>query len=376
MLRLLALLSLLLLAACSSKKDIVQPSPLPAFKPAATFERAWHVRISREQAPAGSRLAPAVTGNAVYVADSQGRLLALARGDGRRLWQARTALAVGAGPVAGYNQLLLGTREGELAAFDAGAGELQWKVAVSGEVLAPPALDNELVAVKTAAGRLVAVERATGNQRWSWDNGAPMLALRASGRPLLVADAVLAGLPGGTLVAIGRADGRQLWERRVAEPEGASELDRLVDVAGDLAIGGNYLYAAAWQGRLVGLDLRNGQYVWQQPLSTHRDLAAADGNVFAVDADDHVLAFRGSDGVALWRQQALQGRRLTGAAAVGDYLLVGDFAGYLHLLRRSDGEIVGRRRLDRAGIVTTPVVDDGMVFVQGRSGHVAAYRIE
>lgn len=374
---LVPLLAALLLAACGAKEEVLAPSPLPELQgEAVKLVRTWAADTGAGAKADGLRLQPAPTARAVFAADEKGVLSSRERSKGKLLWRAATPHAFSAGPVAAYGQLFVGTREGELLVFSATDGELLWKLQLGGEVLAPPAVDNEAVLVKSTDGRITYIDRASGAQRWAHDGGAPALTLRLSSKPLLLPDAALAGLPSGALVAMDRASGKLIWERRVAEPEGKSELERLVDVAGDFIVDADRIFAASYQGRLVALDLRSGQFIWQQPLSTHQSLAVAAGSVFAVDVESGISAWRATDGVLLWRQSALRGRSLTGCAVLGDYLLAGDFEGYVHVIRQSDGVIVGRKRVDRAGIAVAPVVDERVVFVLGRSGKLAALKIE
>lgn len=375
-LRILFLLSLAWLAACGEKDALLAPAPLPAFEPAAKIVRLWSVDTGAGAAVVGLRLAPAVTGDAVYVVDARGRVSARARADGHELWRRNTGEAFSAGPVAGYGQLFAGTREGELVAMSATDGTVVWRAQLTGEVLAPPALDGDAVIVKSADGRVTLFDRASGAVRWVYDGGLPPLTLRASSRPLLLPDAAIVGLSSGVLVALERAGGQVIWERRVAEPAGKSELDRLVDIAGDFLLVGDRLHAASYQGSIVAMDLRSGQFEWQQPVSTFQPLAAGDGNIYVVDADSHIVAYRASDGVVVWRLESLRGRQVAGAAVTGSWLLVGDYQGWLHVIRQTDGMIVARLRVDRAGIAAVPVVDESTVFVLGQGGRLAALKVE
>lgn len=373
--RALVLLLPLVLAACGSKEEMLAPSPLPDFRAEVTFDRLWSADSGVGRTSDGLALVPAVTGAAVYAADADGRLSAWARADGKRLWQQETGEPVSAGPVAGYDQVFVGTREGELIAYAAGTGERLWRVQLAGEVLAVPALDADAVVVKTTDGRLTLLDRLTGTLRWTHDSGATALSLRAASSPLLLADAVLVGTPAGILQALERSSGQLIWERRIAEPSGKSELDRLVDIAGDFVLQQDRLYVATYQGRMVAMDLRSGQFSWQQPLSTFQALAADADHAYAVDADSRVVALRATDGVVLWRLESLLGRSLTGGAILGDWLLVGDYQGWLHVIRRADGVLVGRRKIDGAGMAVTPVVDDGTVFALGNGGKLAVLQI-
>lgn len=369
------LLAALLLAACGSKQDVIEPVELPDYKPAVNIERLWVRRIGDGAEDFGLRLAPAVTGKAVFAVDGAGLVMALDHASGRTLWKQHTGKRFGAGPVAGYNQVFIGTRKGELLALSAEDGATQWSAQLTGELLAPPALDADIVVVKAGDGRIAAYERATGTLRWDYEAALPALTLRAASRPLLFADAVVTGLPSGMLLALARDNGRQLWERRLAEPSGKSELDRLVDAAGDAVVHQGRLYAATYQGRLVAIDLGNGSFAWQQPASSYRALAATGDTVYMVDTDSRVVAYRADDGVRLWTSEVLLGRQLTGITVLGDWLLAGDFEGWLHVLGRADGAVLGRQWVDGDGVATEPVVDEGLVYVQGKGGRVAALRI-
>lgn len=371
-----ALLAAVLLSACGAREDVVEPSPLPHFEREARVAYSWRASAGDGAASTGLRLQPAVTAQAVYTADQDGLLQARSRSDGKRLWLQKTTLPFSAGPVAGYGQVIAGTREGELVAYAAEDGKLLWKVQLGGEVLAPPALDADAVIVKATDGHITMIERSSGRILWVHDGGVPVLTVRVASQPLLLADAVLAGLPSGVLVAIDRSKGQVIWERRIAEPDGKSELDRLVDIAGDFLIRDDRLYVATYQGKVVAMDLRSGQFLWQQPFSTLQRLTASADAIFGVDAEGKVVAWRLTDGIPLWKQELLAGRSLGGPALLGQHVLVGDADGYLHILRQADGVIVGRTRVDRSGIAEAPVVDDGQAFVLGRGGKLASFSIE
>ena len=61
---------------------------------------------------------------------------------------------------------------------------------------------------------------------------------------------------------------------------------------------------------------------------------------------------------------------------MGDYVVVGDFEGYVHVLGREDGNFVARRRADSSAISADPQhLGDGFV-VQTRDGDVVAYDVQ
>jgi outer membrane protein assembly factor BamB len=59
---------------------------------------------------------------------------------------------------------------------------------------------------------------------------------------------------------------------------------------------------------------------------------------------------------------------------LGDYVAVGDFEGYLHWLAADDGRIVARERIGSDPITAAPVARNGVVYVLGEGGVLAAVR--
>ena len=78
----------------------------------------------------------------------------------------------------------------------------------------------------------------------------------------------LAGFPGGKLVAIALTNGAARWEGTVALPRGATELERVTDVVGQLAVLGHEVCAAAYQGHVTCFDMRSGNTIWSRELSS------------------------------------------------------------------------------------------------------------
>src|SRR5690625_8024444 len=86
----------------------------------------------------------------------------------------------------------------------------------------------------------------------------PVLTRRGTSTPLLYEDMVIVGLANGKLVALDRETGGLRWELRVALPQGSKEMERLVDVDGELLLHQGTLYAVAYEGQVVAVDPDTG----------------------------------------------------------------------------------------------------------------------
>jgi outer membrane protein assembly factor BamB len=319
-------------------------------------------------------LVPRLDGDRIYVADADGRVAARDAASGRTLWQSETKLEITAGPGVGDGLVLVGTGDGEVAALDAATGALRWKSRVSSEVLAVPAAAHGVVVIHTVDGRVVGHDAGDGKPRWLYDRQAAGLGLRASSSPVIAGTRAICGLSGGKVVALDIANGGPVWETTVTVPTGRTELARVVDVGGDPLLAFNSVYVGTYGAEVASVDRGGGQVVWRRKLSTYAGLGAGERSVYASDDSGTVWALDPDTGAALWKQEALRARKLSGPAAVGDHVVVGDFEGYVHWLSAQDGSFIARSRVGSAPITAQPQAAGGTVYVLGDAGDLAALR--
>src|SRR5581483_5087713 len=181
--------------------------------------------------------------------------------------------------------------------------------------------------------------------------------------PVVFADIVLTGFASGRLVALQLNDGRLLWELPVSQPRGRNEIERLVDVDAPPLVRGETLYAVSYHGKLIAVNMRNGTILWSRDVSSHTGLAADTGYVYLTDEIGQVLAFDQRTGASVWKQEKLRGRELNAPVVDGDYVVVGDYDGYVHWLARDDGRIQARYRVARGAIRAPGVLAPGVVYV-------------
>ena len=397
------LLPAFLLAGCSwfsflpwvdekeKKVDADEPVELQDFDAEAKLVRLWRAKVGRGLGRKYLRLRPAVLADRIYAADAYGSVVALNRFSGKRVWQAslgepdegpfyefwdrRDPAFVTGGIGTGGGLVLLGTTRGEVIALDAGDGTERWRAEVSSEVLSRPTTADDAVIAQTADGRLVALEAEDGSQRWAYDSQVPLLTLRGTAAPVVESGLVFAGFGDGNVTAIEVRSGAPIWRQRIMLPQGRTELDRMVDVDGTPLLASGLLLAASFQGRLKAMNPTDGRVVWDIEASSYLDLAEGYGHVYLVSDDDVVNAFAIASAAAAWQQENLRNRRLTSPLAFGNYLLVGDEEGWLHVLAQSDGRFLARRKAP--GGLRSPLVEvDDVVYVLADDGSLEALEIE
>jgi outer membrane protein assembly factor BamB len=276
----------------------------------------------------------------------------------------------------GEGLVVVAGRSGAVFAVDADSGEPRWEAKASAEVLAAPLVVNGLVVLRSQDGRVVGLGAGDGKQRWAFDRAIPTLSSRGAGMPVSAAGLILVGNDDGTVVALRPDDGLPVWEAPVAEPEGRSELERLVDIDGDLAVGADTVYASSVRGVTAAISITSGQIAWTRDNGGANSLELTADGVLVADNGGTIWSLDRASGSALWRQEGLLRRQPTGPALASNYAVVGDLEGYLHWFDPRTGAFVARERVGNARILATPLVTPtGTVVAVTDEGRLAAYRV-
>jgi len=367
----------LILGGCSwfGGPDIDPPAELVEFEPSVAIREVWSVDIGTGPDRQFLRLGPARHGDMIYTVDVKGRVRALVLEDGNERWRTELGLAISGGVGFGDGLVLVASHKGEVVALDKDKGQELWRVQVASEVLAPPAADAGVVVVQSIDGKLTGLASATGKRLWVFERTEPALSLRGTATPVILADAVLTGFASGKIAAVNLKNGRLLWESPVAQPQGRSEIERLIDADVPVLVSGRILLAAAFQGKIVALNLESGRLLWSRDISTYSALAADNSNVYISDTRSTVYALDLQTGATVWKQDKLALRRLSAPAVTGNAVAVADFEGYVHWLAREDGRFLARERAARAAVLAAPIADGATLYVNTQNGYLSALRL-
>jgi outer membrane protein assembly factor BamB len=366
----------------AAAKKALEPAELVKFEPSVRVDRIWSTGVGKGEGRIGVRQAPLVHDGRVYAAAVEGGVHALDLQTGKEIWKYVPAkekkqpkLRLSGGPGAGDGLVVIGTLDGQVIALDAANGSEKWKAKVPGEVITAPAVAQGLVFVRSNDGRTTAFDAATGEQRWFNSQELPTLTVRGNA-PVVTGPGVLfIGNDDGTLSALAMQDGRPLWEQMVGTPEGRTELERMADVDGAPVLEGNTLYVTSFKNETMAIEGPTGRPLWSRDHGGAGGVAISSGNVVVTDGKGTVYGLDKNSGSAMWSQQALARRSVTGAAIQGDYAVVGDYKGYVHWLRLSDGELAARAKSGGDALLAQPVVADGILLVQNVDGKLTAFRL-
>jgi outer membrane protein assembly factor BamB len=381
------------LSACSSTDDeedeITRVAELTEINKVFEATVLWEISTDGGVSDYFSRLKPTVAYGKLFSASRDGDVFAFELENGKEIWStdlsdlenergffdSRQSALLNGGPVTGINKVFIGSESGDVYALSAENGELDWQGKVKGEVLTAPALDSGILVVNTASGVIKAFNASNGKDEWQIEQEVPALTLRGVSTPIISAGGVIVGAADGTLGVYLLDSGQQGWTIEIGEATGSTELERVIDVDSAPLIYGSKIYSISAKGHLSAVDLRTGRLVWERKYSSYRKLSISGNSIFLTDVKGHIYAVDRENGFETWSQLSLTNRGVTGPTVVGNYIVVGDFEGYLHWLDQTTGEIVARHEVDSSGLHTAPTVHKDVIYVQSRNGDLQAIKI-
>lgn len=367
------------LSACGlfgDDDEELKPAELVDIDTKVPIKRLWSAKLGKDAEFLRIALNPAGDGNRIYAASRDGNVSAFDPESGKQVWRTKLDIELSAGPGVGENLAVVVSADGYVVALNASDGVEAWRAYISSESLAIPLVRGNQVIVQTADDRLLALSRFDGTERWSIEQAVPALTMRGTTSPLEVAQNVVTGFDNGRLVAVDIASGDVKWESMLSPPSGRSDLDRLADVDGDLAVVGQDVYAAGYQGRIASLAAESGQILWTRELSTYVGVSADWNSIYTTLENGELVALNRQTGSELWRQNMLLRREPTVPVSFRTTVVVGDFEGYLHFFSNVDGEPVARVRAGSKAVIGTPVVVADRLYVQSDDGSLYAYIVQ
>jgi outer membrane protein assembly factor BamB len=365
-----------MLAGCSlfsSKETKNQPAPLVELKnPSLNPKVVWKYSLGKS---GNAVFTPAPSGDSIYVADADGTLVRLNAATGKEIWRIRTGVDLTAGVGADEDVVVVGGVKGQILAYDTNGKQL-WKAQASSEVLSSPEAGGGVVVVRSVDNMITGFDAKTGTKKWNVARTTPALTLRNAPGMVINGQNAYIAQPGGKLLALNLAGGLQRFEVVVGEPRGATELERVTDIAGTPVIYEKDVCAVSYQGRVACFDATTGAPHWSKATSSDKGVAVDQRFVFVSDDKGEVGAYSRENGANAWKNDKLSYRVLSTPVSYGRAVAVGDYQGYIHFLSREDGAFIGRVATDGSAINADPVIAGTNLIFQTQSGTVTALAVE
>ncbi len=341
-----------------------KPPALPALPASNAASMVWSANVGKS---GGYLFVPGFGDKLVYAASHGGDVYVLAEEGGRTVTRIDTKAQLAGGVGVGDNLVVVASIKGDVLAFDA-AGRSLWKASVAGDVLAAPVVVGAKVIVRTADGRIFALNRIDGKRQWVFQRATPALTLRTNAGVVSNRGTLYAGYPGGKVVAIEAEAGKPIWEATISLARGATELERVADVAGLPVLDDTRICAAVYQGRTGCVETLSGNVLWSREISSPDGVAVDARNVYVADTGGNVFALDKTNGATLWKLEKLVRRDPGTPILVGGKVVVGDKDGLIHVLSTENGDLIGRLSTDGSRVVSLLKNGDGAIAQTDKGG--------
>ncbi|WP_353395179.1 outer membrane protein assembly factor BamB [Hydrogenophaga sp. 5NK40-0174] len=365
----LAVLSCLVMAACSPSAKRPEPAPLAAVSPLMGVKLAWKGNVGAS----GSSVAPTVEHGLLLVAGADDALLALDSGSGKSMW--RVDLGAPASSPAGYDgrTAAIITAENDLVVVE--EGKEAWRKRLPARSFTRPVVAGGRVFVHQADRSVAAFDAGNGARLWALSRPGEPLVLQQPGVMLAVGNTLVVGLS-GYLAGIDPDAGRIRWTATVANPRGTNEVERLVDLVAPYARLGESVCVRSFSSRVGCVDAVAGRTIWSNADQGAAGVSGDAEMVIGSDADGVVRAWNRATGAELWSNARLKYRQLTAPRLLGQSVAIGDADGWVHLVSRKDGSELNRLSTDGSPVVGSPVLAGDVLVVQTQKGGLFAWRPE
>ena len=326
-----------------SDEDISKPAELVSFQEEASVNIVWK-KSFKSSNELGS-FKPAFYAGQMLVADSDGEITSLNPKTGKVNWTKTLERELAAGVVSGFGKFVVSDTEGNVLGFDLESQESLWETNIGGEVLANAVIDASLVVVKNSVGELVALDSSSGEQKWTFRSQLPALTVRGTGEPIIKDGIVFSTFDNGRLGAFQLNTGFFLWDGPISFVEGSSELENLLDADSSPVFANQLIFATNYQGNLTAFDLAQKRPVWNSKASSFHSPVIGQGMIMVIQDDGSIISFSSTNLAPSWVSEEYKIRDLSNGEIFENYMLVGDFEGYLHLLNPMTGRTVGRKKV-------------------------------
>ena len=351
--------------------------------------QAWTRSFGEGNSRQGQILAsPVVENGRIVTMDAESLVSAFDAGNGRRLWRFNPqpkksdTTTFGGGVAALGNRVYVSTGYAEVLALDAKTGRQLWRRPVPAPLHSPPTVADGRVFAVTVDNELVVLAADDGRTLWT-HNGLPETAgLLGGSSPAVEGDIAVVAYSSGEIFALQVTNGRQLWTDNLASARSLDALTALADIRGRPVIDHGLVFAISHSGRMVAIDLRTGDRVWEQDIGGSYTPWVAGDFVYVLTNDDSVVCLTRREGKIKWvldlpRYENEEKKKnpldWSGPVLASDRLIVLASNGDAISISPYTGKALGRITFSDGSYVA-PVLANKTLYIVTQGADLIAYR--
>ncbi len=356
---------------------------------ASPLKLQWKAKIgkgSSKELPLTAQ--PIITKDKVFTLDSHAELTAFDVQSGKRIWDIYTGdeiedddnvitggISFSAGVVyvtAGYDEVL---------AVNASDGSVIWRADIGTPSRAAPTVIEKRLYVTTIDNRMIAINAKDGTILWEYAGITEIAGLVGSASPAAGSNIVIPAFSSGEIVALRAENGSVLWSDNLSSLRSTGGLTSISDIKAPPVIDKGIVVAMNFSGRLVAIDERTGNRIWQKEIGGSNMPWMAGNHLFVLSHDNNLVALGRKDGTIRWvtalpsykKPEKKKGPiQWTGPILAGSRLIVVNSVGEIADVDPNTGEMTNAHKVGKSFYIP-PVIAGATLYLLAEDGTLSAY---
>lgn len=333
---------------------------------------------------------PIVFDNKVFTLDTNAKVTAFDAKTGKELWEntirpKEEDESVISGGLAYSSGILYATSGyNELIAINPSNGGIYWRVKLPSPSRAAPSIMDDRVYVVTLDNRLIAYQAGDGKELWQYQGFSEIAGLVGAASPAINREIVVPAFSSGEVLALRVANGSVAWSDNLSPvTKVGSGIGALPDIQALPVLDKGLVFAMSFGGKIVAIDERTGQRVWQKELGGADTPWAAGNQLFLISSNGELVALGRDNGAIGWvkplnlyaKEKDIDRNSLfwNGPVLAGGRLILTGPDGLIAEVNPEDGSLLRRWEIDSPAAVA-PVVAGGLLFILSENGVLSAYQ--
>jgi outer membrane protein assembly factor BamB len=267
-------------------------------------------------------------------------------------------------PAAADGVVYFGSGDGNCYALDAATGQLKWKFETKGVVHSSPALAEGTVFFGSWDTYLYAVDAKTGQEKWKFKTGEDPVNYNQTGiqsSPAIVDGVVYFGCRDFNVYAVDAATGQEKWKYKITWVNASAAV-----------VDGSVYFGTSIPAFFIALDARTGKerFKFDAHTPVFSSPAIAGGLAYFGSFNGSLYAVDLKDGKLAWEFQTESAKKNASAYLKPDGGL--NFATVFTSPFFEDMYHTSVKLFSLGSIVSSPVVDHGVVYVGSADGNLYA----
>ncbi|MEM6781539.1 MAG: PQQ-binding-like beta-propeller repeat protein [Pseudomonadota bacterium] len=356
---------------------------------AGELRRTWSADIgqgSESNLPLTAQ--PVAADGRIFTLDTDSRLSAFDVSNGERLWRANVQdeeeddEVIGGGISHSNNVLYVTNGYDEVLSVAPENGDILWRTKLDSPARAAPTILENRVFVTTLNSTLYAIDATSGQVLWDYTTIGESAGLLGAASPAANRDIVVPAFSSGEIYALRVENGSVAWSDNLSGVRRFGGLNVLSDIKGLPVIHDGVVYAISFGGRMVAIDERTGERVWQIDISGSQTPWVAGNAVFIFSSDNQLASIERRTGQVRWVKQLNRYAKpesrkgpitWTGPVLAGGRLILVSSDGRLLEVSPEDGTFL--RENDIGGsFMIPPIVAGDTLYLLAENGSLLAYR--